>query len=117
MTPAVHGYRLLMGCLLGAVLGLWYGFLRPLRKIWLKDLLFVIAGGWLWLILAFAVCRGDLRLGYVVGMGLCCIVWERTMGQNLIPFFAGIWDVFGAIFIPLKKFLVFLKKLFASAQK
>ena len=50
MTPAVAFHRLVAALGLGCLLGLWYGFLRPLRprRTTLADSLFVLAGGWAW---------------------------------------------------------------------
>ena len=66
ISPALSLQRLGAGILLGAGLGVLYGFLRPLRPkhTLLGDLLFLTGLGWAWLYLALAVCGGDLRPGY-----------------------------------------------------
>lgn len=91
--PAQDGYRLLCALLLGAGLGIFYGFLRPLRPrhTVLSDLLFLPAMGYAWLYLGFAVCRGDIRLGYCMGLILGGSIWEFTLGRWLRPVFFGFW--------------------------
>ena len=83
-TPAVAAQRFGMACLLGVLLGVYYGFLRPLRPklTALSDLLFVLGAGWVWLYLGFAVCRGDLRFGYTCGMFLGWFLWDLMGPQN-----------------------------------
>lgn len=70
--PALSAQRFGAGCLLGVGLGLLYGFLRPLRPrhMLLGDLLFLLGVGWGWLYLDFAVCGGDLRPGYSLGLAV-----------------------------------------------
>ena len=65
IAPALAAHRFLLAVLLGAVLGMVYGFLRPLRPRHktLSDILFFPAAVWVWMYFALAVCRGDLRLG------------------------------------------------------
>lgn len=54
-APSVAAVRFLYACGLGAVLGLCYGFLRPLRRrcTALADVLFLSVLGWIFLILGF----------------------------------------------------------------
>ena len=87
--PETAASRFLLCCLLGAVLGTVYGFLRPIRRksTALGDCLFLAAAGWLWLEMGFRVCRGDLRMGYLIGFGAGCILWEITAGRLLQPVF------------------------------
>ena len=70
-TAAAAG-RFGMACLLGAVLGAVYGFLRPLRPKWtfLADTLFLAAAVLAWLRLSFGICQGDLRLAYTAGLAM-----------------------------------------------
>ena len=51
MTPALAAYRLACALALGAALGLFYGFLRPLRPrhTLLSDGLFLAVTGWVWI--------------------------------------------------------------------
>ena len=81
-APALAAQRFGAALLLGATLGIFYGFLRPLRPrfTWLSDTLFVLACFWAWLVLSFGVCLGDLRIGYTAGIGLGCLLWEATAG-------------------------------------
>jgi hypothetical protein len=70
-APALAAHRFVCCCLLGAALGVYYEFLRPLRprNTLAADALFLTGCVWVWLIMSFRVCRGDLRLGYSVGGG------------------------------------------------
>lgn len=125
--PALDGWRFLCACLIGLPLGLCYGFLRPLRSRhpFLADLLFLPAMGYAWLYLGFAICRGDLRLGYCLGLFLGAVFWELTIGQLLKPVFRGFWRIvsriFRGFFNIFKKFFkkigVFLKIVFALWKK
>ena len=117
MTPDTAAYRFLCCLVLGAALGLFYGFLRPLRPKYttLSDLLFLPVMGWVWLVSAFAVCRGDIRMGCNLGLLAGALLWEWTVGMWLRPVFFEIWKRFGAIsrfFLrPAKKILNFVKIL------
>ena len=99
-APAVAAQRLGIACLLGCGLGLYYGFLRPLRPKWtgLSDLLFLLGGFWTWLYMGFGVCRGDLRLGYTAGLVAGGFLWECTVGRWLRPVFRAFWDMAARIF-------------------
>ena len=93
--PAVSARRFCIACLLGALLGLYYGFLRPLRPRHktLSDLLFLPGLLWTWIYLAFAVCRGDIRLWHTAGLLGGCFLWDRTAGMPLRPVFSRFWQV------------------------
>ena len=69
-APALAAHRFVCCCLLGAALGVYYEFLRPLRPRYTlaADALFLTGCVWVWLIMSFRVCRGDLRLGYSAGL-------------------------------------------------
>ena len=122
-APADAAGRFLWACLLGAVLGLIYGFLRPMsrRRTILADGLFLAAAVWVWLYHSFAVCRGDIRLGCGAGLLGGGLAWELTLGRLLRPVFSGFWKLIGRLlaFIGhrLKKILDFAKILFASGEK
>ena len=60
-APGIAAERFGTACLIGAGLGLVYGFLRPLRPKFtaLSDLVFLLALLWGWLYLAFGICRGN----------------------------------------------------------
>ena len=125
--PALDGWRFLCACLIGLCLGFFYGLLRPLRPRhpWLSDLLFLPLMGYGWLYLSFAICRGDIRLGYSIGILLGVVVWEITVGKWLRPVFRGIWKLISRIWRvfwwPFEKiFKIFhknAKKLFALWKK
>jgi hypothetical protein len=110
ITPEITLQRFAIALFLGAVLGVYYGFLRPLRPRFttLSDLAFLPALFWVWLYHSFAVCGGDLRLGYSVGLLLGGLAWEMTAGRLLRPVFRGFWRGIGrvtAFFLtPVKKF-------------
>ena len=123
MTPATAAYRLAVSVLLGAALGLGYGFLRPLRRraAWISDTLFLLVALWVWVYFSFGVCGGDLRLGYLIGMAAGGMAWEGTFGVPLRPVFSGFWKkvcwVMALPVLPVKKFTQIAKILFASGEK
>ena len=90
-APAVAASRFCHACLLGIGLGLWYDFLRPLRHRhpWLGDGILLLGIGWVWLILGFGICDGDLRLGYDSGLLWGGLLWEWAVGRHLRRFFPG----------------------------
>ena len=97
MTPSTAARRLLCSCVLGAALGLYYGFLRPLRprRTFLADGLFLLGGVWTWVYLSFGICGGDIRMGYSLGLLAGGCVWELTAGRWLRPVFALFWQGLG----------------------
>ena len=118
MTPSTAARRLLCSWVLGAALGLYYGFLRPLRprRTFLADGLFLLGGVWTWVYLSFGICGGDLRLGYLGAMVSGVFLFDRTAGRLLCPLFSGFWKLCGKfcrkLLVPWKKFLVFSVNLF-----
>ena len=122
-APEVAWNRFLTGLVFGCVLGIVYGFLRPLRrgKAVLPDLLFALATGWVYLYYGFAVCRGDLRIGYWAAPLVGAIAWDRSVGQWLSPLFCGFWRSFARVLLPVqvffKKIWNFIKFLFATWKK
>jgi hypothetical protein len=122
-TPEVAFWRFLTGLVLGCVLGIIYGLLRPVRrgKAIFPDLVFAFFTGWIYLYYGFALCRGDLRMGYLAAPILGAIAWDRSVGQWLRPIFDGFWRIIVKIFRPvgkiLKKSRIFVKFLFASGRK
>lgn len=114
-APAVSARHLACSLLLGAALGVYYEFLRPLRPrhTRMADGLYLLGAVWAWLFLSFRVCRGDLRLGYTAGLAVGAAVWEWAFGPGLRPVFSGFWKmirtILGAFFFPVKKFWKFTK--------
>jgi len=112
---------------LGAGLGLFYGFLRPLRKKRTApaDLLFSAALFYAWLYLSFGVCRGDIRLGCTTGLFLGVYGFDRTVGRWLSPLFSTFWKGIGCVLrfltYPVRKIFEkmqeIIKILFASLKK
>ena len=126
-APAQTALRFALGCLLGAGLGLLYGFLRPLRprRTALADSLFVAAALAAWVYLSFGICRGDVRPGYTAALGLGALLWEATAGRPLRRVFQGFWQLLGSIFslitLPFrkifKKIRIFSKKYLHLRKK
>lgn len=114
--PALAAERFGIGCLLGVGLGLWYALLRPLRcrRSAPADALFLLGAFCAWLYHGFAVCRGDLRLGYSGGLLLGALLFDRTVGIPLEPVFAKLWSVIrkilGIFLLPGRIFFRFAKK-------
>ena len=114
-APETGIRRLLLSFLLGAALGLIYGFLRPLRRRMplAGEGLFLLCAGWIWLIWGFGVCRGDLRMGGFLGMAAAGILWETTAGKLLRPVFGGFWqameEIWGILLLPVKNFPILQK--------
>ena len=115
--PSLALERLIRAVVLGLPLGLYYSFLRPLRRgrCILADLLLLPVCFWVWLIHSFAICQGDLRLGYFVPYFGGCLLWEATLGRWLRPLFFTFWMTTGWFFTillwPLKKFFHFAKRI------
>ena len=126
MTPPLISARQFgWACLLGAVLALYYGFLRPIRPRTLGDLLFLPAALWGWCYLSFAVCRGDIRVGITLGLLVGFFLFDITLGRWLRPVFSGFWRGFATLwggFFRLvrnffKKLWHFRKFFLASGKK
>ena len=100
--PAFAARALLTALGMGAALGVFYGFLRPLRPrlTALADLVFVAAAFQAWLAHTFALCGGDSRPVCILAMALGGLAWEATLGRLLRPVFALFWQTMGW---PLKK--------------
>lgn len=116
MTPGQSAGCAAMAWLLGCGAGLVYGFLRPLRSAHttIADLLFFPILVLLWLRLNFAVCHGDLRLGYTVTMLGGTVLFDRTVGTLLNPIFQRFWTVLNRMMclfsLPGKKFFKKVRK-------
>ena len=92
-APAIAAGRFGAGLVLGCALGLFYGFLRPvrLRHRHLADLCFLAALYPTWVFYAFGVCKADLRVGYLCALFMGGIFWECTFGRWLRPLFFRFW--------------------------
>lgn len=105
--------------LLGAALGLLWGFLRPLGKR--GDPLFVLMTGLGLCWLNFGVCGGDLRLGCAAAMLPGFWAADKSLGAVLQPVFYGFWSLLKAmagVFLSVpKKIFKIAKNVFASAGK
>ena len=126
-VPAVAAQRFLWGLLLGVQLGLFYEFLRPLRRRHHApaDLLFVGFGFWVWVWYSFQICHGDIRLGasaaLLLGAILTVCLTGRLLQKLFFPFWSGIFHIFSQFTRPVKKIFqkirIFIKKVFASGKK
>lgn len=120
IPPAVAARQLLAALALGGLLGLAYGFLRPLRPrhTVVADLLFCLAGFWAWLQLNFGVCLGDIRFGCNAVMVASGIVFDCTLGRYLRGIFDGFWKLWRSMIgLFLRPFRFFCKKIRKSAKK
>ena len=125
-VPAEAAFRVLWGLAVGAVLGLWYDFLRPLRRRHNApaDLCFVLAAlfGWIWY--SFKICSGDIRFGGTAAIGMGILLWLGTAGMVLRKAFYWFWFVIFRIIsvfsVPFAKFFQkisqFSKKVFAYGK-
>ena len=115
-APGVAARQFLIACAMGLGLGLFYGFLRPLRRrhVHLADLLFLPALFYAWLVLGFGICGGDLRPVTMLGLGLGAVAWECSIGRLLRPVFGWFWGIlFRILSLPVRIF----KKIFAKIAK
>ena len=122
-TPFTDACRFGWGLLIGAALGIVYGFLRPLRPrhTTFADFLFALAACYGYLLLQFGICQADVRLAYFLAMICGCILWEWSFGRCLRPVFSFFWAILERIrkllLLPLKKIWKMTKILFASVKK
>lgn len=126
-VPGEAALRVLWGLAVGALLGLFYDFLRPLRRRHNApaDLCFVVAVliGWIWY--SFKICRGDIRFGGTASLGIGMLLWFGTAGIVARKIFHWFWLVIFRIFyiftLPFlkifEKILLFIKKVFAYGKK
>lgn len=115
MNPAESIVYLGWALGIGAVLGLCYGFLRPVRPRWLGDAVFVGCAFYGFLYLGFAVCRGDIRFGYTVGLFLAAVALDQTLGKVLRKPFYEFWRIISENF--WKKPRKSIKNLLAKRKK
>ena len=121
-APELAAQRFGAALIIGMLLGLGYEFLRPLRPRFtaLADGVFLVLAVWLWLIHAFAVCRGEFRIAYFGAMLFGGLGWCVLAGRMLRGIFAGFWKIIGKIIrlslAPVKNIFKKLKKMFASVE-
>ena len=125
MTPVLAAQRFAWAGLLGAVLALGYEFLRPIRPRALADLLFFPFLIYIWCVLSFRICRGDIRMGITLGLAAGFFLWDKTAGRVLRRVFQGFWQcvfrafagIFHSILKISKKIWNFRKFFLASRKK
>ena len=126
-VPAEAALRVLWGLAVGAVLGLWYDFLRPLRRRHHApaDVVFVLVTWMAWVWYSFQICGGDIRFGGTATLGLGFLLWLGTASVAIRKVFQCFWLVifrfFAVFFHPLAKLFqkigLFSKKVFAYGKK
>jgi hypothetical protein len=111
IAPATAVGFLLAALAIGAALGCFYDFLRPLRPrlTHLADLIFVLGALWSWVYLTFAICGGDSRLGCTLAVLVGGLFWEFTLGRLIRPVFALFWNIF---WWPFGKIYYFFQKIY-----
>jgi len=106
MTPAA---QLGWGLGIGAALGIFYDFLRPLhrRHHAPADLLFVLVMLVAWVYYSFGLCAGQIRVATTGAFLLGLWLWELTASHLLRPVFSGFWQsifgLFRILTLPLQK--------------
>lgn len=126
-VPGEAALRVLWGLAVGALLGLWYDFLRPLRHRHNApaDICFVLTMLLAWVWYSFRICGGDIRFGGTAALGLGFLLWLGTAGMAVRKVFYWFWlaifrifSVFVQPFVKIfKKIWLFLKKVFAYGKK
>ena len=126
-APLEAARRVLWALAVGGFLGLCYDFLRPLRRRhhWPMDLVFVLVAFVAWVWYSFQICRGDIRMGGTVALGLGMLLWLGTVSMVLRKLFYWFWwvifrilSVFTSPFRKnFRKIRLISKKVFASGRK
>ena len=122
-APLIAAQRFLYAFCTGAVLGILYGFLRPLRPkhTAVSGILFLSATVYGWLFLHLRLCQADIRIAYDLAMLLGGFTWELTIGKLLRPVFSAFWkaacEILRFLCLPFKKISKMTKILFASGRK
>lgn len=120
MTPQIVGQRL-AGCFLeGVLLGAAADVFRPLHRKAprLCELLIALELLFAWLHSSFAICRGELRIGFYLALLSGAGLWEWQFGAAMTALWAKIWHF---AVLPLGIFQKFFRKkvnfLFSSWKK
>ena len=95
MSPVEGFVRLEWAVVLGAAVGAWNDFLKPVRPRWLADTALSAGLFVAWVYLFFPICQGDLRLWILAGMipGLPCGRRRRGAFSPPSPSASGIiWE-------------------------
>jgi hypothetical protein len=126
-VPAVAALRVLWALGVGAFLGLCYDFLRPLRHRyhWPSDLLFLVVSFMAWIWYSFQICRGDIRLGGTLALGMGIFLWLGTASMAVRKVFYWFWlaifQILAVLTLPFAKIFtkmrILIKKVFASGKK
>ena len=108
-APGTAAVCFLQALGVGGILGILYGFLRPLRPrlTTLADLVFALATFWGWIHMVFAICGGDSRMSCTAALFLGAWATDATVGKWLRPVFSLFWRGIGRIlqwiFAPIRK--------------
>ena len=126
-VPAEAALRFLWGLAVGAILGICYDFLRPLRRRRHApaDCLFVLTAFLAWVWYSFQICAGDIRLGGTASLGLGMLLWLSTASMVIRKAFYWFWlvifQILSVLTLPFakifKKIRIFMKKVFAYGKK
>ena len=126
MTPQIVGQRL-AGCFLeGVLLGAAADVFRPLHRKAprLCELLIALELLFAWLHSSFAICRGELRIGFYLALLSGAGLWEWQFGAAMTALWAKIWHfavlplgIFQKIFRKKVKFLFSRWKKWSTIHK
>ncbi len=126
-VPAEAALRVLWGLAVGAVLGVCYDFLRPLRRRHHApaDAVFALTALIAWVWHSFKICGGDIRLGATAALGLGMLLWLGTVSMVVRKAFYWFWlvifQILTVLTLPFLKFFekirIFSKKVFAYGKK
>ena len=126
-VPAEAALRFLWGLAVGAMLGVCYDFLRPLRRRHHApaDILFVLVSFMAWVWHSFQICAGDIRLGGTVSLGIGMLLWMGTASMAVRKVFYWFWlvifQILSILTLPFakifKKIRLFIKKVIAYGKK
>ena len=110
LNPGLVWNRLALCFLAGVLLGPAADLFRPLHRRFpvLTQLMIGTEFFLCWLWLGFGLCRGDLRIGYLLGTAAGFFVWEWSFSTCTEAFFGKLWH---AAAIPMKFCLKIFHKI------
>ena len=114
MMLGTIGGRVVKCILLGGTIALGADIMYSLQKksVMLAQVLWSIWIFWVWLVICFGVCRGDIRMGYWAAAALGAVLWRGTVSRLFRPvilaFGRKIWTIIG---MPVKLSKIILKKI------